>query len=79
MKKVITIESCDICGKESKIKKISFPVFRTYDATDGRTSFKEPQIYEDNADLCIECLKKITNVFDSGVQCRKLEIRKLDN
>lgn len=63
-----TIITCDICGSEKNVKSLRLPMYRMFDDCDGRTFFDNPHIELDAIDICEECLKKSTNIFDQRVQ-----------
>ena len=65
-----TIKKCDICGKEGATS-VKTLVYRTYDATDGLSRYKEPHIFEETIDLCKQCLAKATNIHSVGVMCKE--------
>ena len=58
---------CDICGAEGDVKTMNLPVFRTFDATEGRTFYDEPSIQFVSLDICLCCLRKATNIHDMRV------------
>lgn len=62
-----TITTCDICGKEGKVKNLQLPMYRTFDSTDGRTFYNEPVVCFSSIDICPECLQKCTNIYDERV------------
>jgi len=64
-KEIIT---CDICGKEGGVQPMNLPVFRTFDETDGRTFYDEPNVEIRSMDICPCCLRKVTNIHDLRVQ-----------
>lgn len=59
---------CDICGSTHKVENRKLPMYRTFDATDGRTYYESPQIVFECIDICEECLSKCTNIHDERVQ-----------
>ena len=63
-----TITTCDICSSERDVHSRHLPMYRKFDETDGRTFYDEPQIVFETIDICEECLKKCTNIFDQRVQ-----------
>ena len=63
-----TIIKCDICGKEGGVRSMHLPVFRTFDETDGRTFYDEPEVEICSMDICPCCLRKATNIHDRRVQ-----------
>lgn len=62
-----TIFQCDICGSEKNVESLRLPMYRMFDSCDGRTFFDKPHIVLDAIDVCEECLKKSTNIFDKRV------------
>jgi len=66
MKKV-TI-TCDICGSEERVMSLRLPMFRTFDATDGKTFYDTPDIVFEDIDICLCCLGKVTNLHDMRVR-----------
>ncbi|MCI8273289.1 MAG: hypothetical protein HFJ55_04315 [Clostridia bacterium] len=74
MKKTIEIEICDLCGKETDTERMKIPTYRTFDSTDGMTNYSEKQFWNEELDLCNDCLEKITKVHSIGVQCHKYKI-----
>ena len=64
--KRVTI-TCDICGSEEEVITVYLPVFRTFDATDGRTFYDTPEIVLEDIDICPCCLRKVTNLHDMRV------------
>jgi len=58
---------CDICGKETQTENLNLPVYRMFDANDGRTFYDEPHISFRHLDICPECLMKVTNIKDESV------------
>lgn len=62
-----TIKICDICGQEGKVHSFELPMFRTFDACDGRTFYDQPMIVTAPVDICPECLSKCTNIHDERV------------
>ncbi len=76
LKKTITVEICDLCGKETEIyEKISVPTYRTFDANDGQLHYSKKHFYSEQLDLCEKCLEKISVVHSIGVQCEKYEYK----
>ncbi len=73
MRKTVEIEICDLCKKETKTEKMKVPTFRTFDANDGKTFYKEKQFGNEPLDLCEECLEKITVIHSVGVMCNEYE------
>lgn len=63
-----TIIKCDICGSTHKVENLKLPMYRTFDATEGRAYYKSPQIVFECIDICEECLSKCTNIHDKRVQ-----------
>lgn len=74
MKKSIEIEICDLCKKETKTVRMKIPTYRTFDSEEGNVFFCEKRFYNEELDLCEECLNKITRVHSIGVMCNKYEI-----
>lgn len=64
----LTIVKCDICGSEINVKSHFVPMYRKFDATEGRVFYDEPHIVFETIDICEECLKKCTNIYDKRVQ-----------
>lgn len=62
-----TIIKCDICGSEKKVISARMPMYRMFDSTDGRTFYDTPNIVFETIDICEECLRKSTNIFDQRV------------
>lgn len=75
MKKTVEIEICDLCRKETSTVKMKIPTYRTFDDNDGRIFYDEKQFYNEELDLCNDCLEKITKVHSIGVQCHKYKIK----
>ena len=63
----ITTIVCDICGSEENVNTMSLPAFRTFDSTEGRTFYDEPNIGFITIDICPCCLRKVTNIHDRRV------------
>lgn len=63
-----TIVQCDICGGVTSVISATFPMYRRFDATEGR-AYRDYgiRIVFENIDICEECLKKCTNIFDQRV------------
>lgn len=66
MKRTIVI--CDICGGENAVQTLKLPVYRKFDATDGKTYYESPTLAYETLDICFDCLVKSTNIFDKRVQ-----------
>ena len=58
---------CDICGSEKRVETFKLPIYRTFDSTDGLTSFEQPHVSFAELDICEECLRKATNIHDRRV------------
>lgn len=63
-----TIISCDICGSTKNVQNLKIPMYRKFDETDGRTFYDKPEIEFECIDICEDCLRKSTNIFDQRVQ-----------
>jgi hypothetical protein len=69
MKQTIEICKCDLCGSEENVTKdIQTMAYRTFDATDGRTFYKEPIYERVKLDICKNCLKQVVLIHSVGVQ-----------
>lgn len=60
----MTIIKCDICGSEINVKSYKVPMYHKFDATEDRSL----QIIFGYMDLCEDCLKKCTNIYDKREQ-----------
>jgi len=58
---------CDICGSTEKVERRKLPMYRMFDGNDGLTRFDHPHIKFQEIDICEECLRKATNIFDQKV------------
>lgn len=76
MIKKIEIQICDLCKEEKEIQNIIVPVFRTFDANDGRTFYDRKIFSNEKLDLCNDCLEKITKVHSIGVCCDDYKVVK---
>lgn len=56
-----------------KQHRMSMPVRRYFDDTDGRTFYSKPLYTYREIDICDDCLKKAVRLRDVGVQCVKVE------
>lgn len=63
-----TIIKCDICGSTHNVHNFKLPMYRTFDATEGRAYYESHHIEFDCIDICEECLSKCTNIHDKRVQ-----------
>ncbi len=62
------IVKCDICGSEERIyKQVSVPVYRMHDGNDGKSFYERPQVMFKKMDICEECMRKSTNIYDDTV------------
>lgn len=73
MRKIVEIEICDLCKKETTTYPIRVPTYRTFDANDGKTFYKKKQFGDEELDLCEECLEKVTVIHSVGVMCDEYE------
>lgn len=74
MKQTREIYFCDLCKKETSIQRMKIPVYRTFDADDGRTFYKDKQFENIELDICRNCLEEITKVHSIGVCCEEYKI-----
>ena len=76
MKQTREIYFCDLCKKETSIQRMKIPVYRTFDANDGRTFYKDKQFENVELDICRNCLEEITKVHSIGVCCEEYKIER---
>lgn len=75
MIKNIRVEVCDLCHKELPTKRLTIPVYRTFDSTEGKIFYSSKRFQNETLDLCDSCLNKITLVHSVGVQCQRYELK----
>ena len=61
------ILKCDICGSDEGISTYRLPVYRLHDGCDGLTQYRRPIVRLADIDICPECLRKCTNIYDDTV------------
>ena len=76
MIKNIKVEICDLCNEELPTRKITIPVYRTFDSTEGKILYSSKQYLNETLDLCDSCLEKITLVHSVGVQCERYKLER---
>ena len=74
MKKTVEHYFCDICGKETTVIPVSYPVIFHTEQTEGRSV--DPYIDQTKLDICEECAEKAFKIHAIGAQgYNKYEIR----
>lgn len=63
----MTIKTYDICGKEGNVISAQLPMYRMFDSCDGRTWYEHPNVVIKPIDICPDCLRKCTNIYDERV------------
>lgn len=66
MKKIVEQFFCDICGKQSEVTKIKYPVVFYTEQTEGRSC--KPYIDYQEIDMCAECQDKVLRLKGFGAQ-----------
>lgn len=61
------ILKCDICGSDEGIKTYRLPIYRLHDGCDGLTQYGRPIVRLADIDICPECLRRCTNIYDDTV------------
>ncbi len=71
MKKTIEQYFCDVCGEQSDVVQVNYPVIFHTDQTEGRSS--NPYISQEKLELCPKCLERAVKIHGWGNQ---FEIKK---
>ena len=61
------ILKCDICGSDKGVTTYRLPLYRLHDGCDGLTRYEHPKVYLKDIDICPECLRKCTNIYDDTI------------
>lgn len=56
MKKTVEMFFCDVCGRQTEVHNVNYPVIFHTEEMEGRTV--DPHIIHQKIDMCRECLSK---------------------
>lgn len=66
MKKIVEQFFCDLCGNQTDVTQIKYPVIFYTEQTEGRSC--EPYISYETLDLCTDCQNRVLKIKAVGAQ-----------